>query len=168
MEIALPHVVVRIFGAGVGPDLVAALGVHPLEVSEARDESEARRVAGGRAPVLLVVTDPPDTHAAIAETWSVFARTPILIVGAAASLPRPTAHVPHDPTQDRGWVDSIPGDLQLAEICWHVMEAVSRAARLTSVAEHPLGPVLFEVDDTGTVTSGVVPIDGLMVNGHRS
>ena len=167
MEIALPHVVVRIFGGGVGPDLVAALGVHPVEVTEARDASEARRVAGGRPPVLVVVTDPPDARAAITETWGIYPRTPILIVASTPTETSIPALGPHALGQERGWVGSIPGDLQLTEICWHVMEAVSRAALLASVADHPLGPVLLEVDDTGSVSSDVTAAEGLPVNGRH-
>lgn len=167
MELALPHVVVRIFGAGVGPDLVAALGVHPLEVTEARDSSEARRVAGGRPPVLVVVTDPPDAGGAIAETWNVFPRTPILLVAHPAIDTTAPSQAPQRPGQEKGWVDSIPGGLPLTEICWHVMEAVSRAASLVSVTDHPLGPVVIEVDDEGGVTSGVTAAEGLLVDGRH-
>ena len=167
MELALPHVVVRICGAGVGRDLVAALGVHPVEVSEARSESEARRVAGGRPPVLVVVTDPPDASTAIAETWTEFPRTPILLVAPPATDTSDPARVPHGPGREKGWVDSIPGDLPLTELCWHVMEAVSRAALLAPAADHPLGPVLLEVDDTGRVTSSDTAPEGLLVDGRR-
>jgi diguanylate cyclase (GGDEF)-like protein len=153
LEIALPHVVVRICGPGVGPDLVAALGLYPLEVSEARDASEARRVAHGCGAVLVVVTDPPDARAAIAETWSEFPRTPIVLVApvAKAADAREPGLSPPDAEAEKGWVDAISGGLPLADICWHVLEAVSRAALLGGVADHPLGPALLEVDDAGCV-----------------
>ena len=167
MEIALPHVVVRICGPGVGSELVAALGLYPLEVSEARDASEARRMAYGRQPVLVIVTDPPDARAAIAETWSEFPRTPIVVIAPApddanASEPAP---VPTSTRNEKGWVDSISSSLPLADICWHVLEAVSRAVQLETVVDHPIGPVLIEVDDAGCVTS-TARAEGLLVNGR--
>ena len=169
MEIALPHVLVRICGPGVGPSLVAALGLHPVEVSEARDASEVNRIARGRPPVLVVITDPPDPRAAILETWNQFHQTPILIVGppatAVESLEPPLAIA--DAAAGKGWVDSVPGDLDLADICWQVMEAVSRAARLESVVEHPIGPVLLEVDDDGRLISDPAAVEGLLVDGRR-
>lgn len=165
MEIALPHVVVRICGPGVGPDLVAALGLLPLEVSEARDGSEARRVAHGRPPVLVVVTDPPDVRAAIGETWGDFPRTPILLVthDGAASV---AVALPPGSGSQLGCIDAIGGGVPIAEVCWHVLEAVSRASRLGSVVDHPIGPCLVEVDDAGLVVSGG-PADGVSINGRR-
>ena len=162
MEIALPHVVVRICGPGVGPELVAALGLFPLEVSEARDASEARRVAHGQQAVLVVVTDPPDARAAVAETWSEFPRTPIVHVApvAAGAGAGEAALVPPGSGMEKGWVDSVSGGLPLVDICWHVLEAVSRACLLGSFADHPLGPVWFEVDDAGCVRA-VAGGDGL-------
>lgn len=157
MEIALPHVLVRIAGPGVGPSLVAALGLHPVEVTEARDASEFHRVARGRRPVLVVVTDPLDARAAIAESWNEFSQTPILLVAPVAA----------DRDEEKGWVDSIPGGLPLADVCWHVMEAISRAAGLPSVVEHPIGPVLLEVDDEGRVISEVTDAAGLLIDGRR-
>lgn len=67
MELALPNVWVRICGPGIGPDLIAALSLYPLEVWEARDASEARRAHRQRPPVLVVVTDPPTADAAIGQ-----------------------------------------------------------------------------------------------------
>jgi len=167
LEITLPHVVVRICGSGVGPDLVAALGLHPVEVTEARDASEARRVAGGRPAVLVVVTDPPDARAPTAETWSVFPKTPILIVAPAARGAAAQQPALGPQAGDKGWVDSIPGDLPLADICWHVMEALSRANRLTSVLDPPIGPVSIDVDDQGRVTAGGDCVEGVLINGQR-
>ena len=168
MEIALPHVVVRICGPGVGPDLVAALDLYPLDVSQARDASEARRVARGHRAVLVVVTDPPDSRAAIAETWSEFPRTPIVLVAPAttAADARHRAIEPTGSVSEAGWVDSISGGLPLEDICWHALEAVGRAAMLESNADQPIGPVLLEVDDAGCVTS-VARNEGLMVNGRH-
>lgn len=169
MEIGLPHVMVRIVGPGVGPSLVTALGLHPVEVTEARDASEIRRVARGTRPVLVVVTDPPDTRAAIAESWNEFPQTPILLVApaAAGNDARPPVFETGDQRGEEGWVDSIPGGLALADICWHVMEAISRAARLPGMVERPIGPVLLEVDDEGRVISDPVDAAGLPVDGRR-
>lgn len=166
MEIALPHVVVRICGPGVGPELVAALDLHPLEISQARDASEARRVARGRRAVLVVVTDPTDARAAIAETWSEFPRTPIVLVAHTVADATHLAIASPGSVSEKGWVDSISGGLPLAEICWHVLEAVGRAAMLESGADHPIGPVLLEVDEAGCVTS-VARAEGLLVDGRR-
>mgnify|MGYP006269968329 CR=1 FL=1 len=169
MELALPHVVVRICGPGVGADLVAALGLQPLEVSEARDASEARRVAEGRPAVLVVVTDPPDARAAIAETWAMFPRTPVLLVAPAvppARSPEPTP-VPARSEAEKGWVDFISGGLPLADICWHVLASLSRACQLEHIAEHPIGPVLLEIDEEGRVTSDVKAPEGLLIDGRH-
>ena len=146
MELALPHVVVRVCGPGVGIDLVAALTVHPIEVSEARDVSELHRVAGGRPALLVVVVDPPDAQSIVTETWADFPGVPILIVSDSAQPFTPTE------TGRSGWVDTIPSSQPLQELCWLVLEAVSRAARVPGLVEHPLGPHLIEVDDKGIVS----------------
>ncbi len=145
VELALPHVVVRICGPGVGPDTVAALSVHPVEVTEARDLWEMHRVAGGRAALLVVLTDPPDPRAVVAETWSDFPGVPVLIVSDAA-LP----FVPGD-VAPRGWIDTIRSSQPLQDICWFVLEAAGRAARVPGIAERPLGPQLIDVDPHGIV-----------------
>ena len=171
MEFALPHVIVRIYfpevGPGVGPDLVAALGVHPVEVTEARDHHEARRAAGGRPPSLVVVTDPPNHHAAVAATWSEFPQTPILIVGNSAAVPDAPELPLVKEAPESGWVDTISGNLPLTDMCWHVLKAVSRVALLPGVSERLLGPVFIEVDDRGNVLSRAVGIDRLLVDSRR-
>ena len=174
MEIALPHVVVRICGRGVGPELVAALGLYPLEVSEARDASEARRVARGRPAVLVVVTDPPDARAAIAESWSEFPRTPIILVAPSADGANDREPVPPPPSAQtqKGWVDFISNGLSLADICWHVLEGVSRAVRLDTTVDRPLGPVLIEIDDAGCAAADTraegLPVDGRYIKAGDS
>ncbi len=171
MEFALPHVIVRIYfpevGTGVGPDLVAALGVHPVEVTEARDHHEARRAAGGRPPSLVVVTDPPNHRAAVAATWSEFPKTPILIVGGSAAGPDTREPPLATEATETGWVDTVSASLPLTDICWHVLEAIGRAALLPGVTERLLGPVFMEVDDRGNVLSSAVGIDQLLVDGRR-
>lgn len=147
MELALPHVVVRVCGTAAGPELVAALGVHPVEVSEARDVGELRRIADGRPALLVVVVDPPDARRASAETWAEFPGVPILIVSDSAEPCPPGA------AAGRGWVDTIGTSQPLPDICWLVLEAVSRAARRPGIAERPLGPQLIEVDDRGVVSA---------------
>jgi len=132
VELALPHVVVRVCGPAVGPDLVAALTVHPVEVSETRDTSEMHRVAGGRPAILVVVVDPPDARSVAVETWADFPGVPILIVSGSA---RP--FVPSE-TGRSGWVDTVRSSQPVQDLCWHVLEAVSRAARVPGIAEHPL------------------------------
>ncbi len=145
MELALPHVVVRICGPGVGPDIIAALGVHPVEVSEARDLWEVHRVASGRPALLVVLTDPPDAHRAVTETWADFPGVPILVVSDSAKPFVPSESIP------RGWVDTIKSSQPVQDICWLVLEAAGRAAHVPGIVEHPLGPHRFEVDDKGIV-----------------
>lgn len=156
MEVALLHVVVRICGPGIGPDLVAALSTHPVQVSEARDPPEARRVAGGPPATLVVVTDPPEAVAAVAETRAAFPGVPILLAAAALA----------DPATAGGTIDSILADQPLDELCWHVLEAVSRAARRPGLADRPLGPVALEVDSRGIITFHATGLDDLLVDGR--
>lgn len=145
MELALPHVVVRVCGPGVGPDLVAALSMHPVEVTEARDAWEMRRVAGERPAILVVVVDPADPHSATVETWADFPGVPMLIVSGSDRPFLPSGNPP------AGWVDTVHSGQPVQDICWLVLEAVGRAAAVPGIAEHPLGPSLFEVDQNGTV-----------------
>jgi len=153
VELALPHVVVRVCGPAVGPDLVAALTVHPVEVSETRDTSEMHRVAGGRPAILVVVVDPPDARSVAVETWADFPGVPILIVSDSA---RP--FVPSE-TGRSGWVDTVRSSQPVQDLCWHVLEAVSRAARVPGIAEHPLGPHRIDVDDRGIILeSSLTPV----------
>jgi diguanylate cyclase (GGDEF)-like protein len=172
VEFALPHIIVRIYCGpgvepGVGPDLVAALGVHPVEVTEVRDHHEARRAAGGRPPILVVVTDPPNLRAAVAATWSEFPQTPILIVGNSTAGPDTREPPLSMEATERGGVDTISASLPLTNICWHVLEAVGRAALLPGATERLLGPVFMEVDDRGNVLSSAVGIDQLLIDGRR-
>lgn len=153
MEIAIPHVVVRVCGPGVGTDLIAVLGVHHIEVSEARDSSEMRRVSAGRPAILVVVVDPPDPHALVSEAWEAFPGVPILIVSDAAQ-----PFVPGDPGRS-GWVDTIRGCQPLQDLCWFVLDAVSRAVLVPGLAEHPLGPYRIEVDDEGIVITDSAAAD---------
>ena len=107
MELALPHVVVRTFGSGLGADLVAALGAHPLEVSEARDRGESRRVAAGR-PAILVVVAGGDPRETVAEVRDDFRGTPLLLIGDPSN---PTVAATSD-----GSIESIPAGLPLPDI----------------------------------------------------
>jgi diguanylate cyclase (GGDEF)-like protein len=161
VELALPHVVVRVCAPDVGTDLIAALGVHPIEVSEAHDIWEMHRVAGGRPALLVVVIDPPDAREAIAEIAADFPGVPILLVSdSAAALTAGDAAA-------GGPVDRIRSSQPLPDICWHVLEAVSRAARLPGIAEHPLGPDPVEVDERGIVVTGAGSPGGVIVGGFR-
>jgi diguanylate cyclase (GGDEF)-like protein len=153
MEIALPHVVVRVCGPGVGPDLAAALSVHPVEVTEARDQSEMRRVSAGRPPVLVVVADPSDPRAAVVETWTEFPGVPILVVSDQAH-----PYVPSE-TGRTGWVDTVPSGQPIQDICWLVLEAISRAAGRPGIVERPLGPHRVDVDGRGSVVSVATTTD---------
>ncbi len=167
MELALPHVLVRVAGPGVGSALVAALSVCPVEVSEARDSSEARSAASSLLPMLVVITDPPIPQAAVAETWSDFPRTPILIVGragTASDAPEPWIRQGMDV---KGWVDAVPGNLSLSDLCWQVLEALSRAVLLCGPMDRPLGPVMLEVDDAGTFVSETLNVTGIIFDGHH-
>jgi len=101
VEIALPYVIVRICGPGVGSEIVAALSVHPVEVSEARDVWEMHRVSSGRPAILVVLADPPEASSAVVETRADLPGVPILVVSDAAE---PTAAIDVAPA-DR--VDTI-------------------------------------------------------------
>lgn len=151
MELALSHVVVRVCGPGVGTDLVAALTVHPVEISEARDVWEMHRLAGERPAILVVLVDPQDAHRIVSETWADFPGVPILIVSDSGHPFAPSE------TQHRGWVDTVRSGQPLQELCWFVLEAVGRAIRVPGIAEHPLGPHLLEVDESGTVRAASPP-----------
>lgn len=167
MELALPHVLVRVCSPGVGPSLCAAMTVHPVEISEARDASEARAAATSLLPTLVVVTDPPDPRAAVAEIWSEFPRTPILIVGGPTSSCDQNEPSMRQGWDVKGWVDTVPSGLSLTDLCWLVLEALSRAVLLAGPMERPLGPVLLEVDDTGTFVSDSDNVTALMFDGHK-
>jgi diguanylate cyclase (GGDEF)-like protein len=152
----LPHVVVRICGPGTGPDIVAALGTHAVEVTEVRDAPEARRASTGRPATLVVVADPPDAAAAVTEAQTQFPGVPILIVangGGAATAPALAA-----PSEGR--VDSIPADQPIEELCWHVLEAASRADRTPGIDEYTLGPVALDVDGCGVIACDTPAVDG--------
>lgn len=161
MEIALPHVVVRVCGPGVGTDLVAALTVHPVEVTEARDAPEMHRVSAGRPAILVVLVDPPDPQRIVSETWADFPGVPILIVSESAE---PFAA---DGAVAGGVLTAIHSGQPLPDICWHVLEAVSRAARLPGITEHPLGPDLIEVDQRGIVIAGESSAGGAFSGGFH-
>jgi diguanylate cyclase (GGDEF)-like protein len=139
VELAQPHVVVRTCGPGIGRDLVAALGVHPVAVSEVRDRPEARRVAAGPAARLVVVVGAADADGRIAEVREDFPGVPVLLVGAAA----PPADVPG--------VDVIPADASLDDVCWRVIEAISRAVGRSGTLGHPIDPFIVDLDAAGTV-----------------
>jgi diguanylate cyclase (GGDEF)-like protein len=161
VEIALPHVVVRVCGAGIGPDLVAALTVHPVEVTEARDTPEMHRVSAGRRAILVVVVDPPAPHRVVSETWADFPGVPILLVSDSAE---PFAA---DGAVAGGVLTAIRSGQPMPDICWHVLEAVSRAARLPGITEHPLGPDLIEVDQRGIVIAGESSAGGAFSGGFH-
>jgi diguanylate cyclase (GGDEF)-like protein len=143
MAIALPHVVVRSCGPGIGPDLAAALSVLPLEVSEARDLPEARRVRQDYPPVLAVVVASQAVARWLAETATEFPGVPILLVSDA-----PTAA---DAGGDADVLGVVSGTLPLQDICWHVMESLSRVTGRPGIGERRLGPIVVEVDRTGVI-----------------
>ncbi|MFM7035138.1 MAG: EAL domain-containing protein [Planctomycetia bacterium] len=153
MELALPHVIVRVCSPGVGPALVAALTVHPVEISETRDRSEMHRLSVERPAILVVLVDPPDSHQSVSETWADFSGVPILIVSDAAQ-----PFVPSE-TGRRGWVDTVKSGQPIQEICWLVLDAVSRAAHVPGITEHPLGPHRLEVDQQGIVVATTLTPD---------
>lgn len=160
MELALPHVVVRICGPGVGVDVVSALSTHPVEVSEARDLPELHRVSSGRPAVLVVIVDPPDTRVALAETWGDFPGVPVLVVSDSAE---PVAH--GEAALQRS-VEVVRSGQSLPNICWDVMHAISQAAGRPDLAEHPLGPCSIDVDERGVVTSEIPFGNGLLFSGR--
>lgn len=158
MEIAIPRIVVRFFGPGIGVDVVSALSAHPVEVTEARDLDEVHRVASERPVLLAVVIDPQDTCAAVAEMRADFPETPLLIVSSSTA---PNA------SSMTGTVDVISGEQSLQNICWHVMEAISRATCLSDATEHALGPVLIEIDEKGLVAAKTPPRTRPLIDGRR-
>ena len=147
MELALPHVVVWTRGPGVGTDLVAALAVLPVEVSEVRGRAEARRAAAGPAPLLIVLVCPSDTRSRVAEAATCFPGVPILLFsespghGAAGEAVVDTQ------------LDELPADRPLQELCWHVAAALSRSPRSPETPERRLGPMFIEIDRAGTVAA---------------
>jgi diguanylate cyclase (GGDEF)-like protein len=161
VEIAIPHVVVRVCGPGVGSDLVAALTVHPVEVTEARDRSEMHRVSAGRPATLVVVVDPPDADQIVSETRADFPGVQILVVSDSAEPFAPDGDVAG------GVLSTIRSGQPMPDICWHVLEAVSRAARLPGIAERPLGPDLIEVDQRGIVIAGDSSAGGAFSSGFH-
>lgn len=161
MELALPRIVVRVCGPGVGTDLIAALSVHPVEVAEAHDRSELHRVADGPPALLVVVVDPPDARAVVVETSVDLPGVPILLVSDSAGS-FAAGEAPF-----RGVVDTIRSGQPLPDLCWHVLEAVSRAIRLPGIIEHPLGPDLIEVDQGGIVVTGATRPGGVIIGGCR-
>lgn len=145
MELALPHVVVRTTGPGIGTDLVAALAAHPVEVSEVRGLVEVRRAATGRQPMLVVLVCPPDPQPWIAEAAIEFPGVPILLFdGKAGASPRFS-------TPDGRPVEERPSDQPLQEICWQVVEALARAAHDREPFERRLGPTLVDLDADGSI-----------------
>lgn len=66
----------------------------------------------------------------------------------------------------KGWVDAIPPGRPLTDICWNVMEAVSRAALVAGLEDRPLGPLLLEIDDAGAVLGEPPVANGFIVDGH--
>lgn len=157
MDLALPHVVIRVCAAGIGPDLIAALGVHPVEVSEARDASEMHRVSGGQPPLLIVVTDPPDVRSVVVDTRGDFPGVPILIVSESAEPFQPATTTPD------AWVEAVRSDVPMPDLCWFVLEAVTRAARLPHIAERPLGPYRITIDRQGIVR-GTFPASDVAID----
>ena len=145
MEISIPHVVVRSFGSEAGVAVVSALGMHAVEVSDARDLSEMLRVLSGHPVTLVVIIDPQDTRAAIAEALAVSPGLPILIVSDAAQTDFPSRAAP------AGWVEVIGSGQSLQNICWHVLEAICRIIRCPGNPDHPLGPRAIEVDERAIV-----------------
>jgi hypothetical protein len=145
----------------VGTDLIAALSVHPVEVAEAHDRSELHRVADGPPALLVVVVDPPDARAVVVETSVDLPGVPILLVSDSAGS-FAAGEAPF-----RGVVDTIRSGQPLPDLCWHVLEAVSRAIRLPGIIEHPLGPDLIEVDQGGIVVTGATRPGGVIIGGCR-
>ncbi len=145
MELALPHVVVWTRGPGVGTDLVAALAVLPVEVSEVRGLAEAQRAAAGPAPLLVVLVCPHDTRGRVAEVTTVFPGVPILLF---AESPR---HATASDALVGTRIDELPVDLPLQELCWHVAEALSRSPRSPETPQRRLGPMFIEIDRAGVV-----------------
>ena len=160
MEIAQPHVVVRSFGPGIGRDLVAALGVHAVEVSEARDRSDACRVAAGRGATVVIVTDAADAGGAVAEVRELFPGVPILL------CPGPPGAGP--PLAGAGdAIGTIPASASLPEICWHVLAAIARWAGRPGITEHTIGPFALAVDAAGIVCPMPPSLGCLIMDGRR-
>lgn len=145
MELALPHVVVWSHGHGLGADLVAALVAHPVEVSEVRGLVEARRAATGRQPTLVVLVCPRDARGRVAEAATHFPGKPILLFTdvpgqlSATALPAGTT------------LEERSADQPLQEICWQVVEALSRTTYSLDTPERRFGPMAIEIDRHGVI-----------------
>lgn len=154
MELALPHVVIRSCGPGIGPDLVAALAVHPLEVSEVRDSHDARRLQTGRPPVLVVLAASRNAGLRVVDTRRDFPGVPILLLSedeAAVSL----------------GVQSVSADSSLQDICWDVMESVCRASSRLGNGDQCLGASVMDIDTAGIVGPGTAIEGAWLIDGYR-
>ena len=147
MELAVPHIVVWTHGTGLGTDLVAALATHPVAVSEVRGLTEARRAASGPPQMLVVLVSPFDIPVRTAEAMLLFPGVAMLLVADTAAPP--ALNAAHSNTQ----VEVIPTTLSLEMLCWHVGEALSRAARSPDMPNYRLGPMLIELDRQGVVAA---------------
>ena len=113
----------------------------------------SRRVASGRRTLLVVVVvDPADAHAVVIETWADVPGVPILIVSDSSQPFVPSESVPS------GWVDTVRSSQPVQDLCWLVLEAISRASHVPGIDEHPLGPHRIEVDEREIVcTASLTP-----------
>lgn len=145
MELALPHVVVWTRGPGLGTDLVAALASHPVEVSEVRGLVELRRAALGRPPMLVVLACPRDARVRVAEAATHFPGKPILLFSEVPGQLSGVALTAATRIEERA------ADQSLQEICWDVVEALSRTTYSPDTPERRLGPMAIEVDRQGVV-----------------
>ena len=148
MELALPHIVIWTRGPGVGTDLVAALAAHPVEISEVRGRTEARRAASARPPSLVVLVCPADVRARMRDAAAEFPEVSMLVLRNAPPGAEPDVPVDSDTFADR------PATAPLDELCWHVVEALSRARPRTAAPEYRLGPVRLALDRAGVITGG--------------
>jgi EAL domain-containing protein (putative c-di-GMP-specific phosphodiesterase class I)/GGDEF domain-containing protein len=148
VELALPHIVIWTRGPGVGTDLVAALAAHPVEISEVRGLIEARRAASGPPPTLVVLVCPVDVRARVRDAAAEFPKVSILVLRDAPARSEPDVPGDSDTFAER------PVAASLDELCWHVMEALSRTRPRTDAPEHRLGPVQLALDRAGVITGG--------------
>jgi EAL domain-containing protein (putative c-di-GMP-specific phosphodiesterase class I)/GGDEF domain-containing protein len=148
VELALPHVVIWTRGPGVGTDLLAALAAHPVEISEVRGLIEARRAASARPPSLVVLVCPADVRARVRDAAAEFPEVSMLVLKNALARSAPDTPVDSDTFAER------PATAPLDELCWDVVEALSRARPRTDTPERRLGPVRLTLDRAGVITGG--------------
>jgi|GEM_PF-4878216 len=142
---SLPHIVIWTCGPGLGSDVVAALAVHPVEVSEVRDMLEAQRVAAGRPAQMVVLIGSNNVNERIAQIATVFPGLHILLLTDSTSsvlLAAKLANVS---------ITEVSISQPLTSLCWYVLETLCQTIRTRGESFQHLGPMLVSIDAAGIV-----------------